>query len=128
MSEQRLIATIRRNAREEIRVTLGARNGAPVFGIRAWFRADDGTMRPSKDGLTLRASLLPELARALADAERQAGSDGVLAASVPSKSRRRRWVGAGATARAAANPAISISPYPTRWREAQPSVCSVDQP
>jgi len=30
MSEQRLIAAIRRNAREEIRVTLGAWNGAPV--------------------------------------------------------------------------------------------------
>jgi hypothetical protein len=91
---------IRRNAREEIRVTLGAWNGAPVFGIRAWFRADDGTMRPSirawfkaddgtmrpsKDGLTLRAALLPELARALADAERQARGDRLLAASVPSK-------------------------------------------
>jgi hypothetical protein len=85
MSEQRLIAAIRRNAREEIRVTLGEWNGAPVFGIRAWFRADDGTMRPSKDGLTLRAELLPELARAIADAARQARGDGVLAAPMPSR-------------------------------------------
>jgi hypothetical protein len=78
MSEQQLIAAIRRNAREEIRVTLGEWNGAPVFGIRAWFKADDGSMRPSKDGLTLRAGLLPELARALADAERAARAGGVL--------------------------------------------------
>ena len=65
MSEQTLIATIRRNAREEIRVTLGEWNGSPVFGVRAWFKAADDTMRPGKDGLTLRAPLLPDLARAL---------------------------------------------------------------
>jgi Transcriptional Coactivator p15 (PC4) len=78
MSEQRLIAAIRRNAREEIRVTLGEWNGAPVFGVRAWFKADDGTMRPSKDGFTLRAGLLPDLARALADAEPIAREAGLL--------------------------------------------------
>ena len=78
MNEQKLIAAIRRNAREEIRVTLGQWNGSPVFGIRAWFKASDDTMRPSKDGVTLRAALLPDLARALADAERQARSDGLL--------------------------------------------------
>ena len=75
MSEQRLIAAIRRNGREEIRVTLGEWNGAPVFGVRAWFKAEDSTMRPSKDGLTLRAALLPDLARALAEAERVAKAE-----------------------------------------------------
>jgi Transcriptional Coactivator p15 (PC4) len=83
MSEQKLIAAIRRNGREEIRVTLGEWNGAPVFGIRAWFKADDGTMRPSKDGLTLGAALLPDLARALADAERIARQAGLLSISAP---------------------------------------------
>ncbi len=78
MTKQKLIAAIRRNAREEIRVTLGEWNGAPVFGIRAWFKASDDTMRPSKAGLTLRAGLLPDLARALADTERQARADGLL--------------------------------------------------
>jgi hypothetical protein len=78
MSEQKLIAAVRRNAREEIRVTLGEWNGSPVFGIRAWFKASDDSMRPSKDGLTLRAGLLPDLARALAEAERQARADGLL--------------------------------------------------
>lgn len=56
MSEQRLIAAIRRNAREEIRVTLGEWKGVSVFGIRAWFQSSNGTMRPSKDGLILRAA------------------------------------------------------------------------
>ena len=85
MSEQRLIAAIWRNAREEIHVTLGEWNGAPVFGIRASFGADDGTMRPSKDGLTLRAALLPDLARALADAECIASEGGLLPAAVSIK-------------------------------------------
>jgi hypothetical protein len=75
MSEQKLTAAIRRNVREEIRVTLGEWNGAPVFGIRAWFKADDGTARPSGDGLTLPANLLPDLARALAEAERIARAE-----------------------------------------------------
>jgi hypothetical protein len=35
MNEQKLIAAIRRNAREEIRVTLGQWNGSPGFGMRA---------------------------------------------------------------------------------------------
>jgi hypothetical protein len=83
MTEQRLIAAIRRNAREEIRVTLGEWNSAPVFSIRAWFKAEDGTMRPSKNGLTLRAALLPELARALANAECQAWASGLIAAAAP---------------------------------------------
>jgi len=56
-----------------------------VFGIRAWFRADDGTMRPSKDGLTLRAALLPDLARALADAECIASEGGLLPAAASVK-------------------------------------------
>jgi hypothetical protein len=80
MSEQTLIAAIRRNAREEVRVTLGEWNGAPVFGIRAWFKADDGTMRPSKDGLTLRAGLLPDLAQALAKAAGVARAAGLIPA------------------------------------------------
>ena len=78
MSDQRLIAAIRRSSREEIRITLGQWNGTPVFGIRAWFKASDDTMRPSKDGLTLRAALLPDLARALADAESTARALGLL--------------------------------------------------
>ena len=76
--ETKTIATIRRNSREEVRVALQEYNGRPVFAIRAWFQSKEGDMRPSRDGLTLRVELLPEVARALAEAERQARGEGLL--------------------------------------------------
>jgi len=76
--ETKTIATIRRNSREEVRVQLQEYNGQPVFALRAWFKADDGSMRPSRDGITLRVGLLPEVAKALADAEHQARNEGLL--------------------------------------------------
>jgi len=42
-------------------------------------------MRPSKDGLTLRAALLPDFARALADAECIASEGGLLPAAASVK-------------------------------------------
>jgi hypothetical protein len=50
----RIIATIRKNSREEIRVTRGDFKGHDIIGVRVWFE-DRGTgeMRPGKDGIAL---------------------------------------------------------------------------
>ncbi|WP_454917296.1 transcriptional coactivator p15/PC4 family protein [Xanthobacter sediminis] len=61
----RHIATIRKNAREEIRVSLGEYNGHQLFSARVWFEADDGSMRPSKAGLAFRVDRLPDFAEAV---------------------------------------------------------------
>src|SRR5277367_3462605 len=52
----RLIATVRKNAREEIRVTRGDFKGHDIVGLRVWFEdRASGEMRPGKDGLAFRA-------------------------------------------------------------------------
>jgi hypothetical protein len=67
----RPIATIRKNAREELRVSVDEFHGHHLLNLRVWFEAEDGQMRPGKQGLAVRVALLPELRAALAkvDAE-----------------------------------------------------------
>jgi hypothetical protein len=62
----RLLATIRKNAREEIRVTRGDFKGHDIVGLRVWFQdRETGEMRPGKDGLAFRAELVDEIIEAL---------------------------------------------------------------
>lgn len=62
------IATIRKNSKQELRVSLDHFQGHDLINMRVWFEADDGDMRPGKQGVSIRTALLPELARALEDA------------------------------------------------------------
>jgi hypothetical protein len=79
MTDDTLVATIRKNSREETRVSLGEFQGHTVAHVRVWFKAADGAMRPSKSGLAFRVDLLPEIARAIGDARDQAESLGLVA-------------------------------------------------
>ena len=61
-----LLATVRKNAREGIRVTRSDFTGHDIVGLRVWFQdRDRGEMRPGKDGLAFRAELVDELIGAL---------------------------------------------------------------
>ena len=62
----RLLATVRKNAREEIRVTRGDLKGFDIVGLRVWFEdRGSGEMRPGKDGLAFRAELVDKIIEAL---------------------------------------------------------------
>lgn len=63
------VATIRKNAREELRVTLENFKGHDILSLRVWFDAGEGEMRPGKQGLALRVELMPDLMEALRAAE-----------------------------------------------------------
>lgn len=63
---------IRKNAREEIRVGRAEYKGYDLVNVRVWFKADDGSMRPGKDGLSFRTALIDEVIDALLDAKRGA--------------------------------------------------------
>ena len=67
-----LIASIEKNAREEIRVSLSEFNGHDLANLRVWFKTDDGDMRPGKAGLAFRIEQLPAVIRALTDLEAEA--------------------------------------------------------
>ena len=64
MAEE-VIATIRKNAREEIRIGLQKWKGSTIASVRVWYRAEDGTMRPGKDGLNFRTDLVKAMAEAM---------------------------------------------------------------
>jgi hypothetical protein len=56
---------IEKNAREEVRISLETFKGHDLVNLRVWFRAEDGSMRPGKAGLTLRVDKLKQLIEAL---------------------------------------------------------------
>lgn len=56
---------LRKNAREEIRVSVDEFKGMDLLNIRVWFMGDDGEMRPGKQGVAVRLELAPDLAQAI---------------------------------------------------------------
>ena len=77
MSDQ-VVATIRKNARDEIRVGLQEWKGVQLVSVRVWFKAEDGKMRPGKDGLNFRLDILSDVAEALTTALMRARESGLL--------------------------------------------------
>ncbi|SER58482.1 Transcriptional Coactivator p15 (PC4) [Faunimonas pinastri] len=65
MSDDLLIAEIRKNARETIRVVLNEFKGQRLVGLRVWYRDADGQMKPGREGFACRIEQLPELADAV---------------------------------------------------------------
>ena len=77
----RVIAVIEKNRDEEIRVVLGDFKGHQLVSIRIFAdpREDDGQDRvPTKKGVTCKVALLPEIIKALQDAEAVARKEGLL--------------------------------------------------
>ena len=56
---------LQKSAREELRVSLEVFRGQMLLNLRVWFCDDEGEMRPGRQGVALRAELLPELQTAL---------------------------------------------------------------
>lgn len=73
-----LFATIPRSRGEELRVSLSTLGGHSFIDLRLWFRSDDGTMRPSRKGVTCRLDQLPDLHGALTKALEFACQEGLL--------------------------------------------------
>lgn len=67
-----VIATIPKNSKQEIRVSLDHFQGHDLLNMRVWYRTDQGEMRPGKQGLAVRLAILPDLIHALIQAEQAA--------------------------------------------------------
>lgn len=78
---RKLIATIPKNAREEIRVALDEFEAGDVtynmLSLRVFYE-DGGEHRPGRNGLNVRVELLPAILGALRDAETEARKAGLL--------------------------------------------------
>ena len=57
--------TIRKNSREEIRVSLDDFKGQMLVNLRVWFQGETGQMLPGKQGIAFRVDTLPEVLVAL---------------------------------------------------------------
>ena len=76
-----LIASIRKNTSEELRVSLDEYAGRDLLSLRVWYTANDGTQRPGKAGVALRVDALPELREAIIKAEAEALQLGLIKGS-----------------------------------------------
>jgi hypothetical protein len=74
------IATIEKNAIEQLRVELSEYQGHNLISLRIWANYDSSTddKHPTKKGLALRVEKLPELIEALQKAEVEAKAAGLL--------------------------------------------------
>ena len=64
-SSSQIIHVIDKSGAEQIRVSLSVFRGIRFADLRIFFRTVDGEYKPTKKGLTLNPSLLPELEEAL---------------------------------------------------------------
>jgi hypothetical protein len=69
--EPRRLCTFVRSETEELRVELSTFEGHPFVNVRLWFKTKDEKWLPTKKGCSLRLRELPELCRALGDADVQ---------------------------------------------------------
>ncbi|MBL4768235.1 MAG: transcriptional coactivator p15/PC4 family protein [Rhodobacteraceae bacterium] len=68
-----VLAQIPKNSREEIRVSRDEFNGHDLINLRVYYKADDGVMRPGKQGLAFKVEILPDILDALSKAGSQDG-------------------------------------------------------
>jgi hypothetical protein len=80
MLSQSALATIRKNAAEEIRIELTQFNGHQLINVRVWTDPRDGGAEriPTRAGIACRVALLPEIIEALQQAEAEARARGLL--------------------------------------------------
>jgi hypothetical protein len=80
VSDEIIVAEWPLNRRNCMRVVLGSYNGYPIINVRKWFEADDGSIRPTKDGVALALKHLPQLAAAMTAALEIARERGLVTA------------------------------------------------
>ncbi len=82
MNAETVIATVEKNASEELRVALGEYRGHNLVNVRIWASYDSAgsEKRPTKKGFALRIERLPELIAGLEKAEAAARAAGLLSA------------------------------------------------
>jgi Transcriptional Coactivator p15 (PC4) len=63
--ERELVYCFDRSATEQVQVSLSKYKSKTYADIRIYYRADDGEYRPTKKGITVSPSQLPELGEAI---------------------------------------------------------------
>ena len=62
---------------EMVRIVREDYKGTDLVNIRVWYRADNGEMRPSKNGLTIRGDQITQMIEALLGVQDEGVPEGV---------------------------------------------------
>lgn len=73
-----IIAEIAKNKREYLRIELAEFKGHHLLGMRVWAHPAEGEAIATRKGVTVAVAMLPEIIRALYQAEREAIRLGLL--------------------------------------------------
>lgn len=73
-----VIATFEKNKKEEVRVSLDTFHGKKLINLRVWFKDDDGTMKPGKQGIALGMDRYKDLAGAVLELGQHLKTNGLI--------------------------------------------------
>lgn len=77
-SDSILVAQFEKNKKEEVRVSLDTFHGKKLINLRVFYRDDDGTMKPGRQGIALAADQYKNLAGAIVEVGQLLKSKGLL--------------------------------------------------
>lgn len=60
-----IIAKFEKNKKEEVRVSVGSFHGRQIINMRVYYKDDDGSWKPGKQGLALSVERYKDLAGAI---------------------------------------------------------------
>lgn len=60
-----VVAQFEKNKKEEVRLSVGTFHGRKIINIRVFYRDDDGTWKPGKQGLAISVDRFKDLAGAI---------------------------------------------------------------
>ena len=73
-----LVAQFEKNKKEEVRVSVGTFHGRRIINLRVYFKDDDGTYKPGKQGLAVSVERYKDLAGAILQVGEHLKTNGLL--------------------------------------------------
>ena len=73
-----VIATFEKNKKEEVRVSVETFHGRKLINIRVFYKDDDGTMKPGKQGIAVAVDRYKDLAGAILELGQYLKSNGLI--------------------------------------------------
>ena len=77
-SDSTVVAKFEKNKKEEIRVSVDTFHGRKLINIRVYYKDDDGSMKPGKQGLALWTEQYKDLAGAVLELGQHLKSKGLI--------------------------------------------------
>ena len=77
-SDGAVVAQFEKNKKEEVRVSVETFHGRKLINIRVFYKDDDGTMKPGKQGLALAVDRYKDFAGAVLELGQHLKSNGLI--------------------------------------------------